>query len=334
MPHFHSSACTHCPPAQPQNPTKVRSLWLALVLIVSFAVAELTMGYLSHSLALVAESEHLLSDGLSLGLALLATWIAQLPASDRAPFGYRRVEILAALVNGVGLFIVAGWIGWEAIGRLQEPPTEILSLPMLVTAIVGLGINLLNAALLHQDSHDDLNLRGAFLHMIADAVSSVGVILAAIGIMGFGWNWADGTISLGVAILIGLGTIPLIRQSLNILLEAAPDHLDYSQIQAHLESFPGVVTVKNLRIWTIALGQEALSAHLVVNLKEGELRDRLLNQIETSLQQKFSIAETCLQMTAVPATLISLSVPERLEFVSLSASGQGDPTEPNSSQLP
>ncbi|MBD3880451.1 cation transporter [Phormidium tenue FACHB-886] len=315
-----------CPPSckssiDSQSPSKARLLWIALILIGCFSAVELWVGLLSSSLALLAESGHMLSDALALGLALFATWVARLPASNQATFGYRRVEILAALANGVGLVIVAAWIGWEAIAHLQAPQAEILSLPMLMTAIVGFGVNSLNAFLLHDDSHHDLNLRGAFLHMVADAVSSVGVILAALAVWRFHWNWADGAISLGVAVLIGLGAIPLIRQSLRILLEQTPSHLSLTQIQAHLLSFEGVETVERLRVWTIALGQETLSAHLAVSPREGAERDRLLRQIQISLEQEFGIQETFLQLAAaLPVSVVNLSSPPRLDLIGLPTS--------------
>jgi len=302
--HFHSHSCRPSCDCNDPPSYKIRQLWIALALISIFAVAELSVGLFSHSLALLAESGHMLSDALALGVALLATWMAQLPASNQATFGYRRVEILAALANGVGLIVVAGLIAWEAIARLQEPPTEILSLPMLITAIVGLGVNSLNAFLLHDDSHHDLNLQGAFLHMVADAVSSVGVIGAAIAVWLFHWNWADGAISLSVAIFIGIGAIPIIRQSCHILLEKTPPHLDVEQIQTHLQGFLGVKAVERIHVWTIALGQEALFAELTVDIRDGEERDRLLAEMQTSTREEFGIQEIVLQMTApVPVNL-------------------------------
>lgn len=314
-----------CPPhcSHTIRPTgaKVRALSIALMLLLCSALAELGVGLASHSLALVAESGHMLSDGVALGLALLATWIAQFPPSQSATFGYRRVEILTALANGLGLLGVASWISWEALTRLQSATTEeILSLPMLVTALVGLGINSLNAGLLHQDSHHDLNLRGAFLHMVADALSSVGVVIAAVVIWIFGWDWVDGAISLVVGVLIALGAVPLIRQSLHILLEKTPIHLNPEQIAAHLKGFEGVLSVSHLRVWTIALGQDALSAHLTVSYNEGNKRDRLLQQMQTSLQQEFGISEVFLQLSAgVLPELMSLSLAEQIERLSLSA---------------
>jgi cobalt-zinc-cadmium efflux system protein len=288
---------------------KIRQLWVALALISGFAIAELTVGLFSHSLALLAESGHMLSDALALGVALLATWMARLPASPEATFGYRRVEILAALANGVGLLVVAGLIAGEAIARLQVPPAEILSVPMLVTAIVGLGINTLNASLLHGHRHDDLNVQGAFLHMVADAFSSIGVIMAAVAVWLFHWNWADGVMSLGVAVLIGVGAVPLIRQSLDILLEKTPSHLDVEAMQLHVQSFAAVKSIDRLRVWAIALGQEVVMVQVTVEGKAD--RDRLRLEIQDSLKQKFGVAEVWIDMGAIvnlsqPGTLLSI----------------------------
>jgi cobalt-zinc-cadmium efflux system protein len=287
---------------------KIQQLWIALSLISGLAIAELAVGLFSHSLALLAESGHMLSDALALGVALLATWMARLPASNEATFGYRRVEILAALTNGVGLLVVAGLIAWESIAHLQSPPTEILSLPMLITAVVGLGVNTLNASLLHGHRHDDLNVQGAFLHMIADALSSVGVIMAAIAVWLFHWNWADGAMSLGVAILIGVGAIPLIRQSLHILLEKTPSYLDLEAIRLHLQSFAEVKSVDQLRVWSIALGQDVILAQVTVEAREE--RDRLLATLQTSLRQEFGVTEVWIQIGAVVP--VSLSQPQTL----------------------
>ncbi len=219
--HQHSASCTHhiTSISQPsRQASKVRLLVIALVLICCFSLAELAVGLFSHSLALLADSGHMASDCFALILALLATWMAQRRNScDTAP-GNHWLEVLAALVNGVGLVVIALWVGWEAIERLQSPPVEILSLPMLATASIGFGVNSINIFLLHKDSHHDLNLRGAFLHVLADAASSVGVILAAIAVWALNWLWADGVISLLVSGLIIISAMPLIIQSLNALV--------------------------------------------------------------------------------------------------------------------
>lgn len=219
-PHPHHAGHHHPLPHATDPAPKVQRLWSALVLIGGLSIAELAVGYWSHSLALLAESGHMISDGLAMGLALAAAWIAQRPHKhhDR----WQKIETLAALMNGLGLVGIGVWIGWEAIVRLQAPPIEIASLPMLITAGLGFGINSLNVALLHQDSQDDLNLRGAFLHVLADAISSVGVIIAALAVATLHWLWADGVVSLFVAGLILLSAIPLLTESVKVLTEGKP----------------------------------------------------------------------------------------------------------------
>ena len=215
MHHHHSPDCVHGSALESKSSTsstKIRLLWTALIIVSCFSLAELAVGFWSHSLALLAESGHMISDSLALALALLATWIARSNSN-------RRIEILAALANGIGLVAIAVWIAWEAIMRLQSPSADILSLPMLITAVAGLGVNSVNAFLLHDSSHHDLNLRGAFLHMVADVIGSIGVILAALAIWVMQWLWADYVVSLFVSCLIFLGAIPLIIESLNLLSE-------------------------------------------------------------------------------------------------------------------
>jgi cobalt-zinc-cadmium efflux system protein len=218
--HQHSDACQvfHDPQQKRQQ------LLGALVLIGGFAAIEWGAGQFSHSLALVAEAGHMLSDCLALGLALAATYITR-PALRDGWLGQhqleiqpdRRAEIVAALINGLGLLALAGWIGWEAWEHLQQPAVEIATTPMLVTAIVGVGINAINVKLLHQGSDHDLNLKGALLHVIADMASAIGVIVAAIAVAAFHWLAADCVISFGIAGLIGVSAVPLIWESMQAL---------------------------------------------------------------------------------------------------------------------
>jgi cobalt-zinc-cadmium efflux system protein len=302
---------------------KFRVLWVALVLVATFSLAELGAGLFSHSLALQAEAVHLISDSVSLALALLATWIAQWPASDQAPFGYRRVEVLAALVNGLGLMAIAFWLIWEAIERFQAPADEILSIPMLITAGVGLVVNTVNASLLHGHSHHDLNLKGAFLHMVADAAGSVGVIIAALLIWSLGWTWADSSVSLLVAGLIVVGTVPLIRQSLHILLEKTPSQLDLEKIRLHLLTLPGVAELGTVKVWAIAPNHLLLSAQIKTTLNEAESRDRLLQTLKASLKTSFGMDETLLEISAA-APALNLSIPPRLESLCTLESSESD----------
>jgi cobalt-zinc-cadmium efflux system protein len=217
--HHHTADCHHHHDAPAlESKTKQTQLAIALLLVGGFAVIELIVGVTSHSLALIAESGHMASDSFALILALLAAWLVQQPQKGLA--GNQRLEPGAALINGLGLGAIALWIGWEAISHLQSPPNEIASLPMLLTAGVGVLVNGANVAVLHRGSAHDLNLKAAFLHVLADTVSSVGVILAAIAIATFHWLWADGAISLCVAALILASAIPLVVESLKTLLQS------------------------------------------------------------------------------------------------------------------
>lgn len=223
--------CSNCDPLQGKLPvaessdevaTKMRLLGLGLLLTGGFSLIEWTAGWWSHSLTLVSDAGHMLSDCGALGLSLLATWLAQVAVNRRQSLGSGRAELLAALANGIGLLVLALWVAWEAVNRFQSSHPAVISEVMLVTAIAGLGLNTLAASLLHPHSHHDLNLRGAFLHVLADTLSSIGVILAAVLIWAFHWNWADQVISLLIAAAIALGALPLIRSSLKALSQQTP----------------------------------------------------------------------------------------------------------------
>ena len=215
------------------------------------------------------------------------------------------MEILAALVNGIGLLLIAGWIGQEAMGQLQTPPDEILTTPMALTALGGLGVHGLNAVLLHRHTDDDLNLRGAFLHTVADALSCLGVLCVAAVVYWFGWQWMDGLVSLAISLLIFTGAIPLIHQSLSILLEQTPTNLNPQDIEQHLLSFENITQVEQLRVWTIAPGQIYLTANLTVNTASAGQRGVLLNRLRSSLLRDFDITETTLQMMSAPSVALS-----------------------------
>ncbi len=200
---------------------KNKAIWTAMILLTVFFSVEIGAGILSHSLSLLADAEHILSDVAALGVGLLAIWLSKSmsESSSKSPknWGRYRPEVVAALVNGIGLACIAGWIIKEAVVRLQSPAPEILGLPMLITALVGLGVNSFNVFCLHGCSHQDLNIRGVFLHLVADLVSSVGTVLAAIAVIWLDWTWADGVISLVVAILIGTLAAVLVTQSIYCL---------------------------------------------------------------------------------------------------------------------
>jgi cobalt-zinc-cadmium efflux system protein len=289
-----------------QSQRKTRLLWIAIALMAGFFCAEYSVGFWSHSLSLQADAGHIFSDVAALGISLLANWLGQQPASGKATFGHSRVEILAALGNGLSLVAIATWVGWQAIDRFQSPDA-ILGLPMLVVAVLGLVINLLNIAFLHPHSHNDLNLKAVLLHVIADTLSSVGVIVAALVIHLWDWVWADAVVSLVVAGLTGMSAIPLLQESLRILLEYAPRTVNPSDVEIALKSFPGVAVIEKLNIWTVSSRKVVLCANLTVECTTAEERDRLLEKIQSHINYMFNITETTLQLTSknslVPAPL-------------------------------
>jgi cobalt-zinc-cadmium efflux system protein len=278
------------------NGQKTQKLWIAIGLLSSLFVAQLLVGLFSHSLSLLADAGHLFSDVIVLLISLVAAKLAQRPPAGKATFGHRRVEVLAALVNGLGLLAIAVLIAKEAVERFQSPE-PVLGLPMLIVAGVGLAVNGINLALLHNHSHDDLNIRGAFLHVVADTAGSLGIILAALLVYCFNWTWVDAVVSLLISCTIGLSTLPLVRESLDVLMEYAPRSVDPAKVEAALKSFQGVCQVEKLHIWTVGSGQVALCAHLTVDAIGGGERDRLAKQLQTHLEQEFGISESTLQLT-------------------------------------
>ena len=264
---------------------KVRRLWIVLGLRSSLLLVELAIGFWTHSLSLLAVAGHMLSDIFTLGAALIAASLAQRPAVGQATFGYRRLEILVALMNGAILIAIAALIAWKVIERFQAPE-PVLALPTLVVAALGLAINSLLVSLLHEDSDRDLNLRGAFLHVVADATSFFGVILAAIVVYWFNWFLADAIASLFVACLICLSALPLVWDSLRILMEYAPSTVDVAKVEAILSANACVQQVERLHVWTITSGQVALCAHLVVESLSAQERDRLAFAVASPLNSQ------------------------------------------------
>jgi cobalt-zinc-cadmium efflux system protein len=245
-----SKRIARCGNSQPKV-GKVRLLQTALVLLSSFFVAELIAAMTSHSLSLLADAGHVLSDVAALTITLAATWFSSRKTTQEGNLLHTsglpdRPEIIAALVNSISLVAIALWIAAESIARLQSPTPEVEGLPMLITAIVGLSINSINACCLHSCCHGDLNLKSAFLHAIADIFSSVGVILAAIAVAWLHWNWADGLISLLVSVSIILLTLPLLIESIQLLLgnvsaiSAIQEPCDCEKVRAEKLLFPSL----------------------------------------------------------------------------------------------
>ncbi len=270
-----------------------RALAIVLALTASFTVVEIAGGLLTGSLALLADAGHMLSDNLSLGLALFAAWLAQRPATPNKSFGYRRAEILAALVNGITLVAVSIWIFIEAYSRLREP-TEVLGGPMLVVAAVGLLVNVAGAIILYRSGGESLNVEGAMRHVFADALGSVGAMAAAAVIILTGWRYADPLISVAIGLLILASSWKLLRDSTNILLEATPSNLNAAEVGQKMASAEGIVEVHDLHIWTITSGFPALSAHVLVGRQEDCHARR--RELEGLLTHEYGISHTTLQV--------------------------------------
>jgi cobalt-zinc-cadmium efflux system protein len=253
--------CTSRLPRRPAAPLPRLALVLALTL--GFMVVEAVGGWLSGSLALLADAGHMLTDAGALGLSLLSAWIALRPANDSKTFGYQRWEILAALVNGAALFGIAGWVIVEAVQRIQHPEPIRAGL-FLVVAAGGLLVNLVSLGILHGSREGNLNTRAAYLHVMGDALGSVGALGAATIIATTGWTPADPIISIALALLILMGAWRLLRESTDILLEGVPGDVSMSEVQRRMLAVAGVTAVHDLHVWTVTSGLVAMSGHAIV----------------------------------------------------------------------
>ncbi|MBA3443825.1 MAG: cation transporter [Gemmatimonadales bacterium] len=234
-----------------------------LALTLSFMVVEAIGGWLSGSLALIADAGHMLTDAGALALTLLSSWVALRPANHTKTYGYQRWEILAALVNGAALFGIAGWVVVEAVQRIQRPEPIQAGL-FLAVAAAGLAVNLVSLFILHGIKDGNLNTRGAYLHVLGDALGSVGALGAAAIIASTGWTLADPIISIAVALLILVGAWRLLRESTDILLESVPGHVSMVDVQSKMLGVAGVTAVHDLHVWAVSSGMVAMSGHAIV----------------------------------------------------------------------
>ncbi|MDH4247331.1 MAG: cation diffusion facilitator family transporter [Deltaproteobacteria bacterium] len=268
-----------------------------LVLVLGFAAVEALGGWYSGSLALLADAGHMVTDASALGIALLAVWLAGRAVTARHTYGYRRAEFLAAFVNALSLVALAGWIVVEALTRM-ETPAPVLGGPMLLVALVGLGVNLLSWRVLSRPSKMDLNLRAALWHVLGDLLGSLGAIGAALVIQFTGWTPVDALVSLGIAGLIGVGGARIVYDSATLLLDRAPGHLDSGEIGRFLAGYPSVQQVCDLHVWSISSQETMLTAHLVVG--QGIDRDRFLGGLLSALRDRFHLAHMTVQLENTP----------------------------------
>ncbi len=270
-----------------------RVLW-ALLLTVTFMVVEAAGGVYAGSLALIADAGHMLTDCVSLILA----WIAFL-VSDRHPdrmrsYGYARFQVLAAFVNGIGLFLIAIWITWEAVGRIREPD-HVLAGPMLIIAAVGLVVNIISFMILRDRSSENLNMRGAALHVMGDMLGSIAAIVAALVIIWTGWTPIDPILSVFVAVLVLRAAYTIVRKSSHILLEGTPEDMDVGDIAEKLAAMtPGVEDIHHVHVWSLTSDKPVVTLHATVS--DGVDRDDVLAALQKALADTFGLAHATIQL--------------------------------------
>lgn len=281
-----------------------RRLVAVFGLTSAFLFVEAAVGFWAGSLSLLADATHMLVDAGGVLLSLLAVWFAERPATPDKTYGYYRVEILAALVNGVVLCVMAIAILVVTYERIWQPP-HVPGGPVLAVAVLGLAVNLTSLWLLHRGAGESLNVRSAYLEVLGDAVSSAVVIAAAGVILLTGWTIADAIAGALIALFILPRTWALLRQAVNVLLEGAPAHLDVKEIEEALRGAPAVRRVHDLHVWTLTSGREAMSAHVVV--ETGAPSDRILEDLHLILHTRFGIDHTTIQIETEPAPLIQIT---------------------------
>lgn len=282
--------------SEKQSGRKVLRLRIALALTFGYMIAEAIGGYLTNSLALIADAGHMLTDVAALSLTLAGIWFGGRAPTSRKTYGYYRLEILAAFINGVALVLLSVWIGFEAFQRIKEP-VSIAGAQMALIASGGLLVNIVAVWLLHSDHKYDLNLRGAFLHVLGDLLGSVMAIVAGLAVVFLGWNWADSVGSILIGLIIIYGAWRLIVESVNILLEGTPAHIDLSAVEEAILTTEGVAGVHDLHVWTISSGIEALSAH--INHVPTVPHSEVLSSVRSRLHSDFGIDHLTIQMESM-----------------------------------
>ena len=273
--------------------TETQRLKWALIISSVYFFAELTAGFLTNSLALLSDAGHMLSDIGALALSLFAFRVAKRPATHHSTYGYHRVEILAALFNGLTLWLIVGVIFTSAYYRLANPPA-VESFGMIVVAVLGLLVNIAAAAILHSGHHHNLNMRGAFLHVMSDAIGSVGAIAAGVIMLATGWYLADPLISMFIGALILYSSWSLIKDSLSVLMQSVPKGIRLDEVRQTIEAVDGVHKVHDLHVWAVTSDIYTLSAHAVV--ENGGDFHQVLNGIEDTLKERFNIEHTTIQL--------------------------------------
>lgn len=282
------------------GPDHGKAFAVSVALNVTFVGVEVAYGLLSGSVALIADAAHNLSDVLGLLLAWGATLLAKRAPSDTRTYGWRKSTVLAAFLNALLIMVAVGAVSWEAIARFSSP-TQLDGWTMIIVAAIGVGINSVSAALFFAGRKSDANVRGAFLHLAADAAVSLGVVFAGAAVLWTGWHWVDPVTSLVISVVVVLGTWGLLKESTNLLLDAVPEDVHLSEIRETLRSVDSVVTVHDLHVWAMSTRERTLTAHIVA--ADGASHTDILCIAEGLLQARFDIHHTTLQIESEQVAL-------------------------------
>lgn len=272
-----------------------RDLLVALAITVLMMVAEIVGGLISNSLALLSDAGHMFTDNLALLLSFFAMKFAAMPATGRKTFGFYRLEILAAFVNGIVLVLISFYIMYEAYLRILHPEPVAGTL-MLVIAAIGLVANIIGAIVLNKHSSTSLNIRGAYLHILGDALSSVAVVIGGFIILYTGWYLVDPLLSILISLVIIYGAWALVKESVNILLESVPSHINIDTVSSEIRKIEGVRDVYHIHVWTITSGVYAMSAHVIIDDQMVSLNRELLDRISVVVADKFKVMHSTIQI--------------------------------------
>lgn len=284
--HHHDGDCA----SQSDRPDASVSLKRALWITVAFMFVEAIGGYFANSLALLSDAAHMLTDVGAISLSLFALWVSRRPSTPTMSFGYHRAEILGALASGLAIWLLAGLLSYEAILRLKSPPA-VQGPIVFVVAAIGLCANLASMWMLHRNRDENMNIRAAYLHMIADALGSIGALIAGAVLWFTDWRPIDPIVTIFFSLMMLVGSWRLVRESVGVLMESTPAHLDPEEVRRELQALPGVKEAHDLHIWTVSSGRLALSVHLISTEYEN-----VLNSANQVLLDRYGIKHTTIQV--------------------------------------
>jgi len=272
-----------------------RRLLLSVIITVAFVIGEAVAGYFSNSLALLSDAGHNFADALALVLSFYGLWIAERPSSAKRTFGYHRVGILTALVNAVALVVIALLIFWEAISRLRQPE-PVHSTPMIVVSLIAVLMNTVISLWLRKAAKSDLNVRSAYMHMVGDAVSAVGVVIAGMVVAFTGASIADPVVSLLIGLLILWSSWAILKESVNVLLEGIPEGMEMETVEQTIGTVAGVLAVHDLHVWTVGSGMVCCSCHISVEEQSVRSGENVLRAVAEKLEHEFEISHSTIQV--------------------------------------